>query len=675
MDWNRMPTLRLTSSRVVLLALALGIALLCSAGCGPEPRFEAPDGWRRLDLTATEPAAVELNVTGVEPPWTAEIGYLGAEEVRNMDLVPANQLEAFPFRRGPQIHTLTQRTGTRLAWPVELGRAPYLSVVPVGWQGTRCPCLYRIGLRDARGGLHELFRAEAAEVEPWAPSVEEIDLTDFSESRVEILFQVDVLLGETAPDAPGGGPPAVIWGSPAVYDRAPVEGPSDWSDWSDWRPGDGRHPNVLILGLDTLRPDRVGPWRPSPVFTPSLTPAIDRLATESDVWLETYSTFNSTNQSFASILTGLYGKNHGVYDFKTPLPAAHRTMAEAFSEAGYETMAVISASHLGDHNSGLGQGFDEVLLSEHTFAAELPVDHLMDWIAGRSDRAASRATDGTEGDRPPPFFAWLHLFDPHTPHSPPEPYATGFRPWHATGLMPVSAWIPFRRPDDRTFDQPVLGGQTDLYDGEVAYLDRQIDRLLGYLESRGLLERTLLVLVADHGENLGEHGIDFRHIGLWETTTHVPMLIRWPGAPSAGRRLAGLVQTIDLFPTVLAAAGLEPQPSDGTDLRQLTGADRRGRRAVFAEHSNGLGAMVRTATHRYMRLDGLSRDLDGTYLYDLGADPAEERNLAGRGLPVERELEGLLDRWLEDRREGPEAESRALSDAEKEKLRSLGYLE
>jgi len=85
--------------------------------------------------------------------------------------------------------------------------------------------------------------------------------------------------------------------------------------------------------------------------------------------------------------------------------------------------------------------------------------------------------------------------------------------------------------------------------------------------------------------------------------------------------------------------------------------------------------MVRTATHRYMRLDGLSRDLDGTYLYDLGADPAEERNLAGRGLPVERELEGLLDRWLEDRREGPEAESRALSDAEKEKLRSLGYLE
>ncbi|MGD2114892.1 MAG: sulfatase [Acidobacteriota bacterium] len=660
-----------TRKALPTLLISLGIGLVLALACAPAPRGEAPGAWRRLDLTTTAPAAVEQNVFGAEPAWEAGIGYLGSEEVRDMRRVPESQLEAFPFRRAPQIRVLTQPAGTRLAWPVELGASPYVSFIPIGWRGLPCPCLYRLGLRDARGGLHELYRAEVDQVEPLAPGAVEIDLTDFSESRVELLFQVDVRLGAPQPSQPGGpgtdagadAVPAADWGSPAVYDRALGDPAADGA--GRWRAGDDR-PNVLLLGLDTLRADHVGPWRPRPSFTPSLTPAIDRLAEESDVWLRAYSTFNSTNPSFASIFTGLYGKNHGVYDLQTPLPEEHRTLAELFSEAGYETLATISASHLGDHNSGLGQGFDQVLLTEHTFAAELPADHFMGWIAERDPGA--------------PFFAWLHLFDPHTPHTPPEPYSTGLRPWRASGLAPVAGWIPFRRPEDRTFTQPVLGGQTDLYAGEVAYLDRQVDRLVGYLESRGLLERTVLVLVADHGENLGEHGIDFRHLGLWETTTHVPLLIRWPedaDRPGAGRRFDGLVQTIDLFPTLLWAAGIEVPPSDGVDLHRLTAEGRTGRRAVFAEHAGPggpAGAMVRTPTHRYMRVAGVAGVPDGASLYDLEADPDEERDLTGAGLPVERDLQGLLDRWLQDRRERVEAERRNLTEEERKKLEALGYL-
>lgn len=623
---------------------------------------EPPLGWHRLDLVRAAPA-VEVNHHDARPPFEAGIGFLGLEEVRDMSRVPRRHLQAFPVRRAPQIRVLEQAVGTRLAWEVELGEAPYASFRPLGWRGEECGCRFRFGLRDARGQIHELHREVATEV-PGTPSgAVEVDLSDFAASRVEILLQVDRVPGAPRPagaTVAAGEEPALLWGSPAIYHRRPVD---------DWRPGPPERPNVLLLGLDTLRADHVGPWRGEDDLSPSLTPAIDRLAEESDVWLKAFSTFSNTNPSFASIMTGLYGKDHGVYDLKTPLPPAHETLAEVFSEAGYETLAVISASHLGDHNSGLGQGFDRVHLAEHTFAGELPVETAMDWIAERPERAGGAA--------PPPFFAWLHLFDPHTPHTPTAPYAVGFRPARPVGLRPVGSWIPFRRPGSRSFDEPVLGGRSELYAGEVAYLDRQVDRLLGFLESRRLLERTVVVLVADHGENLGEYGIDYRHVGLWDTTTHVPLLVRRPGAPGEGegRRFDGLVQTLDLFPTLLAAAGLQVPDQDGTELDLLTGEGRRGRRAVFAEHADRTGAMVRTATHKYIRMAGAPFVPDGVYLYKVARDPEEERNLAGQGLPVEAELAGLLERFLRQRRQGPEAESRALSEEERRKLEALGYVQ
>lgn len=654
------------------LARPLGLVLLAvllaaATACGPQPSVEAPVGWARLDLTEAEPA-VEQDAHAAGDLYDRRIGYLGREEVRDMSRVPESQLAAFPFRRAPQIRVLEEAAGVRLAWRVELGADPYASFIPLGWSGEPCRCLYRFGLRDARGELHELHREEAEEVSPRAPGTVEVDLSGFAHSTVDLLLQVDTMLG--APPPAAGAVPSLLWGSPAVYHRRPVEG---------WRPPgpDGRPPNVILIGADTLRADHVGPWR-NTSYAPTLTPAIDRLAAESDVWLRAYSTFNITNPSFASIFTGLYGKNHGVYDFQTALAADHETLAERFADAGYETLAVIAASHLGDHNSGLGQGFDRTVLSQHTFAGELPVDVAMEWIAERHERSE----DGAK-----PFFAWLHLFDPHTPHTPPGPFGVGLRPAGPTGLGPIGSWVPFRRVGDREFEQPVLGGERDLYAGEVAYLDRQVDRLLGFLESRDLLEETIVVFVSDHGENLGEHGIDFRHAGLFETTTHVPLMIRWPGraGPGAaerpaepserGRRFEGLVQTLDLYPTLLAGAGLEAPPSDGTDLRQLTYDGRPGRRAVFAEHASSSGVMVRTPTHRYARIVGVFEVPEGPHLYDLAADQDETRNLAGRGLPVEAELSALLDRWLRDRRETPEAESRELTEEDRRKLRSLGYLD
>jgi arylsulfatase len=627
---------------VVACTAACLLSLLALAGCHKKQPLGKP--WVRLDLTKEQPF-VELTTPGLneDQVFKQRTAPLGATEVRDMSKVPADQKQQFPQSSAGEIRAVEQTTSSRLKWRVHVDDGSYVSFIPLGYEKP-CPgCKFRFGIRRPNE-VKVLYELEAKPLAAPAPKAVEIDLSEYADQDIDLLFQVD---GPAAYPASGELPPSVLWGSPALYSRQPQT--------TAFHPG---RPNILLVGFDTLRADRLGPWG----RRPSLTPSIDRLAEESDVWTEAFSTFNATNPSFASIMTGLYGKNHGVYDLHTRLPAAFTTLAARLAGAGYQTMAIIAARHLGDHNSGLGQGFAEVTRADEHFAAELGVDQTLDWVAAHCTR-------------PRPFFVWLHLFDPHTPHTPPDPYADGLRPAGPMGLGPVRAWVPFRALGPRAFDQPVLGGNRDLYDGEVAYVDRQVGRLLDGIASRGLLDSTLVALVADHGENLGEHGLLYRHVGLFDTTTHVPMLVRWPGPARPAHRYDGLVQTIDLFPTLLAAARLPVPPQDGIDLRRLSPA----RRAVFAEHSNGFGAMVRTREYLYAWTRGTAAIPDGPSLFDLRADPLETRNLAGRGLAVERELAGLLDRWSAQRRPRPgspaeQAHQHPLSDEEAARLRALGYV-
>lgn len=632
--------------RTAGVAAACVVALL-AAGCR---RTGAGHGrpWVRLDLWATKPEVEIEQADSGRRPFNRRISFLGADEVRDLAKVPAAQLAAFPRQTSGQIRALEQVGGTRLKWHVRLGEEAYVSFTPLGHEGG-CTCSYRFGIRDSHGGIHELFKAEAAPVSRFAPQVQEVDLAEWAGTEVDILMQID-----RPPDVVAGRPfPSVLWGSPALYGRGEL-------------PAAARRdrPNVLLIGIDTLRADRLGAWGRKP----SLTPSLDRLAAESDVWLNAFSTFNATNPSFVSIMTGLYGKDHGVYDLRTALPPGAATLAERLAGAGYETMAVISVRHL--KNAGLAPGFAEVTRAEEHFAGELAVDQTLDWLAGQLGR-------------PRPFFVWLHLFDPHPPHTPPRPYAEGMRPAEAAGLAPVRAWVPFRAPGPRDFAEPILGADRDLYDGQVAYLDRQVGRLLDALASRGVLDSTVVAVVADHGESLGEHGVRYRHVGLHDTTTHVPLMIRWPRAErrepgEGGRRFSGLVQTIDLFPTLLAAAGAAVPPQDGIDLRQKGGSrpgQVEGRRVVFAEHSGKLGAMARTRDFHYIVSQG-NTDVfpDGASLYDLKADALETTNLAGRGLPAERELAGLLQRWLAQRRpRAAEPRTAPLSQEDADRLKALGY--
>jgi len=604
------------------------LALLSLTACVPQP--PGPEGaWERIDLWFDRPRLELADGTPIAGPVRrVTVPLEGVGEWTNE---PA--ADDVPEHRGSDVHALEARAGTRLVKTVELGLEPYLSFIPMP-AGTPCPCAFRVWVDG------EILREIALEVPRdnlrFAPATVTLDLEAYAGEEVELRLEVDAPLEHVGS--------LVYWGSPAIVFRRPLEE----------TPPRAERPNVLLISVDTLRADALGAWGREP----SVTPALDRLAAQSDVWLEAFSTFNATNPSFTSILTGFYGKHHGVYDSQTRLAEGVPTLAEPFAEAGYGTAAILAARHLS--YAGITRGFEDVVECERTYAGELPVDLAMGWIGAQTE----------------PFLLWLHLFDPHTPHTPPRPFALGYRADRPYGTAPVADWRAFRNPSPEGWVDALYGGSRELYAAEVAYVDRQIDRLMGYLESRDLLETTVVVFVSDHGENLEDHGVRYGHAGLWDTTTHVPLMIRWPGPRGKGRRLEGLVQTLDLYPTLLGFAGLEAPRGDGRDLGELMEAEPPGRPLVFAEHAHRKsGAMVRSHRAKLILSQGVPEVPDGTYLYDLRRDPEEEQNLAEAKPELRRELEEILQAWLaEGVGEGAEGEAVKLSPEDVEKLRALGYL-
>ena len=620
----------------ILLLLALSTLPSCEA---PQGEGEAR-AWERFDLWANKPE-VEVAAPHARRSWIRRIAYYGSSEVRDREKVPPGHFKRVKQLPASEIRALEQVLGSRLRWSLDVGEEAFFSFIPLRDERLRLPVEYRVFIRRDGGDETLLASVPAPTLVPPGQATEYVDLSAYAGESVELILELEPPV--TKRDLIGRG--RGMWGSPAVtglHTRA--EAPA----------GSVQRPNVLLIGADTLRADALGAYGADP----SVTPALDRLAAQSDVWLEAVSCFNVTNPSFLSLMTGLYGKNHGIYNLTTKLAEEHETLAEVFSKAGYGTLAVISARHLGPQASGIGQGFDRVLRSDRHYTAELAVDMTMDWIA-RQQR---------------PFFAWLHLFDPHTPHTPPAPFAYGFRPDDASGMRPPQRWALFRNPGMPPYVHRGLGGQKDLYASEIAYMDRQMDRLLDFLESRGLLETTILVFVADHGENLEDHGILYGHHGLFETTTRVPLMIRWPGPRQQGRRLEGLVQNVDIYPTLLKAVGLDFAEGDGRDLLEITGEGRRGRRVAFSEHAHQTGVRVRTDDFAYVRSQGNPFVEDGTYLYDLRSDPEESTNLAGTDHPHEAEMKRLLDGWLADRREAAPVRPSEMTEEDVDRLRALGYL-
>jgi arylsulfatase A-like enzyme/Flp pilus assembly protein TadD len=394
--------------------------------------------------------------------------------------------------------------------------------------------------------------------------------------------------------------------------------------------------NLVLVTLDTVRADHLGAYG----YAAAETPWLDRLAREGVRFAQVSSQVPLTLPSHATMLSGLLPPHHGLrMNGIGTFPEAPATLATLLQGAGYRTGAFVGAFVL-DRRFGLGRGFDlyddEILRDPGAgtvLEAERPGREVMDralaWL-GQDTSAGAK-----------PFFLWIHLYDAHAPYVPPSPW----RERHA------------KSP----------------YDGEIAAVDEQVGRLLQELERRGLNDRTVVAVAADHGEGLGEHGEQTHGLLLYEPTLRVPLLLRGPGL-AAGTVVKTPVRLVDLAPTLAGLLGRPLPPPAGRELdgRDLSPALRGGQEPgpvdVYAETRY-------PATFGWSPLASLRRR-DLKYiagarpeLYDLARDPGESQDLAARSDSVQgfaARLAEIEAGAVEAPRSAPDAETRA-------RLASLGY--
>ncbi len=402
----------------------------------------------------------------------------------------------------------------------------------------------------------------------------------------------------------------------------------------------GKRPNLLLITLDTTRADHLGSYG----YRLGATPRLDRLGKEGVVVEAALAVTPLTLPSHCSLMTGLYPPRHGVRDnadFR--LPDAETTLAELLLRAGYRTEAVVGSIVL---SGALGisqgfQGYDEPKPAEAVAGKEIAFQEILERRAGEvTDRALARLA--AVGDDP--FFLWVHYFDPHSSYDPPEPFRTRF--------------------------------SSRLYDGEIAYVDQQIGRLLDRLSAQNKLDSTLVVVTADHGESLGEHGEATHGVFIYDATMRVPLLLRWPTQLHAGTRYKPVVSGVDLAPTLLDLFGLPPFPQGQgkSHASALRGGARVEREPVYLEtllpaRAYGWAPLfgLRDATHKYIQAPSPE-------LFDLTTDPRETNNTLSKPSPQAAFWSQRLDA-VQRAMGSPNPTASEPADAERlERLKSLGYV-
>lgn len=404
-------------------------------------------------------------------------------------------------------------------------------------------------------------------------------------------------------------------------------------------PADLQGANILLITLDTTRADRIGAYG----YGGAQTPNLDRLAGEGILFEHCITPSAFTLPSHSSIMTGMYPPYHGVrLNGDAGLADVHTTLAEHLGSRGYRTGAFIGAFVL-DGRWGLEQGFDH-----YDDEFDLEPDQTLD-LAG-VQRPANLIVDAAlqwlETDEATPFFAWLHFYDAHAPYAPPEPYRSRF------GSDPSSQ-----------------------YDGEIAFADSQVGRLLEWLASRGLDRNTIVVVVGDHGEALGSHGESEHGYFIYDYAVKAPLIVRIPSAGLAGKRIASQVRTIDVFPTILELLGIPAEAQGESVWPLIAGQTSVEPRYAYSESmatrlQYGWSALYSVRTEQYKYIDAPRAEL-----YDLESDPGETNNRLTDLRRVTHQMREELSAIRASAAEGaPEAAEANLDDETVAQLSALGYL-
>lgn len=397
-------------------------------------------------------------------------------------------------------------------------------------------------------------------------------------------------------------------------------------------------PNVILVTIDTLRADHVGCYGYKDVQTPT----IDALARGGARFTHAYSPVPITLPSHSALLTGSFPMVTGMHDFSgNKLPATAETLAEVLRQNGYATAAFIGSAVL-DSRFGLNQGF-ETYFDHFDFSRLLEIN--LDQMARRGDVVVDEALNWLKLSPRRPFLLWVHLYDPHHPYTPPEPFATQYR--------------------------------SHPYDGEIAYADSQLGRLNSFLKQMGVLDPAVFVVAGDHGEGLGEHGEKTHGFFIYNSTVHVPLIMKLPG--TGPRVIDNEVSLVDVMPTILQALKVSvPAGVQGRSLLgQIQGRPASAPSNVYAESYLPLlhfrWSQVRSLQSRGMKYIETTRP----EIYDLQNDPKELKNLyptrQALGHEMRDRLNGLIRR-LTPAGGSPTGERELTDPALLERLKSLGYV-
>jgi arylsulfatase A-like enzyme len=394
----------------------------------------------------------------------------------------------------------------------------------------------------------------------------------------------------------------------------------------------------VLITIDTLRPDHLHCYGYDAIQTPS----IDSLAADGVRFDQAFTPVPITLPSHTVILTGTYPMMSGMHDFSgNNLNPGQPTLATVLRARGYDTGAVIAAAVL-DRRFGLNQGFD--FYYDHFDFSRLAETNL-DLMERPANQVIDQALAWMSKPRKKPFFLWVHLYDPHHPYKPPSP-----------------------------FDQQY---KSNLYDGEIAFTDTQLGRLLRYLKEHKLYDQTLVVLSGDHGEGLGEHSEKTHGFFIYNSTLHVPLIIKPPLWEKAARKVQPVqVSLVDLMPTMLGLL-TAPVPAEvqGKNLADkiLKGEELKGS-PLYSE------TYLPRIHFNWSELRGLDvpgfHFIDGPKpeLYDLARDPRELNNLYAEKQGVRGELRaqlsGIIRQYTSDI---PMAQKSTLDPALAVRLQSLGY--
>lgn len=405
-------------------------------------------------------------------------------------------------------------------------------------------------------------------------------------------------------------------------------------------PPPGRAPiNVILITVDTVRADHLGCYGATDIQTPTL----DALAGDGIVFERAISQVPLTWPSHAAILTGTYPFQNGVQDFTgQPLDPRFRSVAQVFKEQGYATGAVVSAFVL-DRSWGLARGFD---FYDDAFSAETFQTKDVGLVDRKAGESVTHAINWLQKTPKRPFFLWLHLYDPHSPYDPPEPFRSEYR--------------------------------THLYDGEIAYADHELGRLMTWLKQNRLYDRSLIVFLSDHGESLGDHGEKEHGFFVYNSTVHIPLIVKPPaGSGIQPGRVARPVETVAVAPTLIRLAGMKNAAEKEKQFQAagLLGAEAEKQDAAYSESfysfsSFGWSPLHALETGRYHYIEAPEPEL-----YDLTSDPGEKNNLARQQTATVAVLEDKLQTLLRQNPYKPaESGTSGLSPDALEKLRALGYV-